>query len=99
MISQFFILSPRGDTIIARDYLGNVPKVSHICLYKVATKILSLIWSMLFYRGDMTVKLIDLPSQSAGQLRDLLQEGQILGRRGKGCSSCFCGGRSELPSH
>lgn len=27
MISQFFILSPRGDTIIARDYLGNVPKV------------------------------------------------------------------------
>ena len=28
MISQFFILSPRGDTIIMRDYLGNVPKVS-----------------------------------------------------------------------
>lgn len=28
MISQFFILSPRGDTIVARDYLGNVPKVS-----------------------------------------------------------------------
>ncbi len=27
MISQFFILSPRGDTIIMRDYLGNVPKV------------------------------------------------------------------------
>jgi len=27
MISQFFILSPRGDTIITRDYLGNVPKV------------------------------------------------------------------------
>ena len=27
MISQFFILSPRGDTIVARDYLGNVPKV------------------------------------------------------------------------
>lgn len=26
MISQFFILSPRGDTIITRDYLGNVPK-------------------------------------------------------------------------
>ena len=26
-ISQFFILSPRGDTIVARDYLGNVPKV------------------------------------------------------------------------
>ncbi|KAK9824001.1 hypothetical protein WJX72_006898 [[Myrmecia] bisecta] len=28
MISQFFILSPRGDTIITRDYLGNVPKGS-----------------------------------------------------------------------
>ncbi|BDA40565.1 AP-4 complex subunit mu-1 [Coccomyxa sp. Obi] len=28
MISQFFILSPRGDTIIMRDYLGNVPKAS-----------------------------------------------------------------------
>jgi len=28
MISQFFILSPRGDTIVARDYLGNVPKVN-----------------------------------------------------------------------
>lgn len=27
MISQFFILSPRGDTVITRDYLGNVPKV------------------------------------------------------------------------
>lgn len=27
MISQFFILSPRGDVIIRRDYLGNVPKV------------------------------------------------------------------------
>ena len=28
MLSQFFILSPRGDTIILRDYLGNVPKVA-----------------------------------------------------------------------
>jgi hypothetical protein len=28
MISQFFILSARGDVIIRRDYLGNVPKVS-----------------------------------------------------------------------
>ncbi len=27
MISQFFILSPRGDTIILRQYLSNVPKV------------------------------------------------------------------------
>ena len=27
MISQFFILSPRGDTILLRDYLSNVPKV------------------------------------------------------------------------
>jgi len=27
MISHFFILSPRGDTVITRDYLGNVPKV------------------------------------------------------------------------
>jgi hypothetical protein len=27
MISQFFILSARGDVIIRRDYLGNVPKV------------------------------------------------------------------------
>ncbi len=26
MISQFFILSPRGDTIILRDYLKNTPK-------------------------------------------------------------------------
>lgn len=25
-ISQFFILSPRGDVIIRRDFLGNVPK-------------------------------------------------------------------------
>ena len=28
MISQFFILSPRGDVIIRRDFLGNVPKQS-----------------------------------------------------------------------
>ena len=28
MLSQFFILSPRGDVIIRRDYLGNVPKSS-----------------------------------------------------------------------
>ena len=27
MISQFFILSPRGDTIILREYLKNTPKV------------------------------------------------------------------------
>ena len=27
-ISQFFILSPRGDVIIRRDFLGNVPKQS-----------------------------------------------------------------------
>ena len=26
MLSQFFILSPRGDTIILRDYLKNIPK-------------------------------------------------------------------------
>ncbi len=31
MISQFFILSPRGDVIIRRDYLGNVPKVGGTC--------------------------------------------------------------------
>ena len=30
MISQFFILSPRGDTIILRDYLNNVPKVRSV---------------------------------------------------------------------
>ena len=36
MISQFFILSPRGDTIIVRDYLGNVPKV-----FLAAIKLLS----------------------------------------------------------
>lgn len=94
MISQFFILSPRGDTIIARDYLGNVPKVSHISLYNVSKQTLSLIWSMLFYRVHITVKPLKLLLQSAGQLRNLLQEGQILGPRGKGCSSCFCGGRS-----
>mmetsp|Transcript_5129 Transcript_5129/g.11158 ORF Transcript_5129/g.11158 Transcript_5129/m.11158 type:complete len:447 (+) Transcript_5129:390-1730(+) len=28
MISQFFILSPRGDVIIRRDFLGNVPRAS-----------------------------------------------------------------------
>lgn len=28
MISQFFILSPRGDVIVRREYLGNVPRVS-----------------------------------------------------------------------
>ncbi len=33
MISQFFILSPRGDTVITRDYLGNVPKVSSTPLH------------------------------------------------------------------
>ena len=27
MISQFYVLSLRGDTIIFRDYLGNVQKV------------------------------------------------------------------------
>lgn len=27
MISQFLILSPRGDPLILRDYLGNIPKV------------------------------------------------------------------------
>jgi hypothetical protein len=27
MISQIFLLSPRGDTIIFKDYKGNVPKV------------------------------------------------------------------------
>lgn len=30
MISQFFILSPRGDTIILRNYLSNVPKVRSV---------------------------------------------------------------------
>jgi len=30
MISQFFILSPRGDTIVTRDYLGNVSKVEGV---------------------------------------------------------------------
>jgi AP-4 complex subunit mu-1 len=34
MISQFFILSPRGDTVIARDYLGNVPKSSSEVFYR-----------------------------------------------------------------
>lgn len=28
MISQFFILSARGDVIIRRDYVGNVPRGS-----------------------------------------------------------------------
>lgn len=32
MISQFFILSPRGDVIIRRDYLGNVTKVGLLSL-------------------------------------------------------------------
>ncbi|KAK9833100.1 hypothetical protein WJX74_007199 [Apatococcus lobatus] len=34
MLSQFFILSPRGDTIILRDYLGNVPKGSSEVLFR-----------------------------------------------------------------
>ncbi|KAL3154481.1 hypothetical protein ABBQ32_013945 [Trebouxia sp. C0010 RCD-2024] len=34
MISQFFILSPRGDTVITRDYLGNVPKGSSEVFYR-----------------------------------------------------------------
>ncbi len=28
MISQFFVLSARGDVIIRKDYLGNVPRTS-----------------------------------------------------------------------
>ena len=32
MISQFYILSLRGDTMILRDYLGNVPKVCWVPL-------------------------------------------------------------------
>lgn len=28
MISQFFILSPRGDVIVRREFLGNVPRTS-----------------------------------------------------------------------
>jgi len=31
MLSQFFILSPRGDTIILRDYLKIIPKVCIAC--------------------------------------------------------------------
>lgn len=27
MLSQIFLLSPRGDTIIFKDFRGNVPKV------------------------------------------------------------------------
>ncbi|KAL3139635.1 AP-4 complex subunit mu [Trebouxia sp. C0009 RCD-2024] len=34
MISQFFILSPRGDTVITRDYLGNVSKGSSEVFYR-----------------------------------------------------------------
>ena len=30
MISQFYVLSLRGDTIIFRDYLGNVQKVGAV---------------------------------------------------------------------
>jgi len=29
MISQLFILSQRGDTVVARDYRGDVPRTSH----------------------------------------------------------------------
>ncbi len=44
MISQFFILSPRGDTIILRDYLGNIPKVHVYCILRaVASEDLLLI--------------------------------------------------------
>ena len=28
MISQFFIVSPRGDTLIFKDYRGDVPRVT-----------------------------------------------------------------------
>ncbi|MEW5310417.1 MAG: hypothetical protein WDW38_002216 [Sanguina aurantia] len=36
MISQFFILSPRGDVIIRRDYLGDVPKASTEIFFRTA---------------------------------------------------------------
>lgn len=34
MLSQFFILSPRGDTIVFRDYRGDVPKGTAELFYK-----------------------------------------------------------------
>ncbi|GMH33164.1 hypothetical protein BSKO_00998 [Bryopsis sp. KO-2023] len=34
MLSQFFILSPRGDVIIRRDYLGNIPQGSSDIFYR-----------------------------------------------------------------
>ena len=40
MISQFFILSPRGDTVITRDYLGNVPKARLTLKKSVNCKVL-----------------------------------------------------------
>jgi hypothetical protein len=32
MLSQVFVLSPRGDTIIFKDFKGNVPKARLLCL-------------------------------------------------------------------
>merc|ERR1719380_96065 len=36
MISQFYILSPRGDTIITRDFRGDVTKGTAELLFKMA---------------------------------------------------------------
>jgi hypothetical protein len=29
MISQFFILTPRGDTVVSKDYRGDCPRGKH----------------------------------------------------------------------
>jgi AP-4 complex subunit mu-1 len=34
MISQLFVLSARGDTIVARDYRHDVPRTSHDAFFR-----------------------------------------------------------------
>ena len=66
MISQFFILSPRGDTILLRDYLSNVPKVwvsSLSFLIRLASSepiygILCQLMRLLLHRGNSHQSLL-----------------------------------------
>ena len=34
MLSQFFVLSPRGDTIVSRDYRHDVSRSSHDAFFR-----------------------------------------------------------------
>ena len=37
MLSQFFILSGRGDTVVGRDYRHDVPRTSHDTCFRLVT--------------------------------------------------------------